>query len=228
MGPEATAYFFNLIINRTQAARDQDHIRVIIDCNPKIPERTAAILGDGPSPARQLLAGARRLAGAGADFIVVPCLTAHAFLPWVQARIPVPFVSLLDEALAHAGKTMPSLRRAGLVASTGTVRSGLFARAFGPAGVEVVVPSEAAQRRVMEAIYGEGGIKAGRTAGAPRTRILEVCHGLIRRGAQAIIAGCTEIPLVLRDDDLPVPLIEPMRIAAEASILRAGYRLRQD
>jgi aspartate racemase len=228
MGPEATAYFFSLIIRRTAAGRDQDHIPVIIDCNPKIPERTASILGRGPSPARQLLAGARRLAGAGADFIVVPCVTAHAFLPWVQARTPIPFVSLLDEARAYAERAMPGLRRAGLLASTGTIRSGLFTRAFGAAGIEVIVPSDAEQCRVMEAVYGKGGIKAGHTSGAPKRQILGISRRLIRRGAQAIIGGCTEIPLVLRDDDISVPFIEPMRIAAEASIRKAGYRLKKN
>jgi aspartate racemase len=228
MGPEATAYFFSLIIRGTEARGDQDHIPVIIDCNPKIPERTAALLGRGPSPARQLLAGARRLAGAGVDFVVVPCVTAHAFLPWVQARTPIPFVNLVEETLAYARKNMPRLRRVGLLASTGTIRSGLFARAFATAGIEVIAPSDTEQRRVMSAIYGRGGIKAGHTQGPPRRQILGAGRQLIRRGAEAIIGGCTEIPLVLRAEDLPVPFIEPMRIAAEACIRRAGYRLREE
>ncbi len=226
MGPEATAYFFSLIIQRTRARRDQDHIPVIIDCDPKIPDRTAAILGKGPSPARALLAGARRLVRAGADFIVVPCLSAHAFLPRVQARTPVPFISLVDEACADAGRKVPRLRKVGLLATTGTLRSGIFTRAFGAAGIEVLLPTAAGQRRLMQAIYGKDGIKAGHKSGLPRREILSACRALIRRGAQAIVAGCTEIPLAIRDEDLPVPLIEPMRVAAEASIRRAGYRLR--
>jgi aspartate racemase len=228
MGPEATAYFFSLIVRRTEARRDQDHIPVIIDCNPRIPERTAALLGRGPSPARQLLAGARRLAGAGADFIVVPCVTAHAFLAHVEARAPVPFVNLVEETVSYARKNMPRLKRVGLLASTGTVRSGLFSQAFAPAGVEVIAPSVAEQKRIMGAIYGRGGIKAGHTEGPPRRQILAVARRLIRRGAEAIIGGCTEIPLVLRPEDLPVPFLEPMRIAAEACIRRAGYRLREE
>ncbi len=226
MGPEATAYFFSLVIRLTRAGRDQDHIHVIIDSNPKIPDRTAAITGEGPSPARPLLAGARRLARAGADFIVVPCVSAHAFLPWVEARSPVPFVSLLDETRLYAQRNIPGLRQAGLLATTGTVRSGLFSRAFAAAGIEVLVPTAAGQRRLMDAVYGDSGIKAGRKSGPPRERILAACQALVRRGAQAIIAGCTEIPLAIADEDLPVPLIEPMRIAAEACIRRAGYRLK--
>jgi aspartate racemase len=227
MGPEATAYFFGLIIARTRADRDQDHIPVIIDCNPKIPDRTEAITGEGPSPARPLLAGARRLARAGADFIVVPCVSAHAFLPWIRARSPVPFVDLVDETCRYARRTVPGLKKVGLLATTGTIRSGMFDKPFRAAGTEVLVPAAGGQGRLMDAIYGTDGIKAGGRPGRPRTRVLAVCRELVRRGAQAIVAGCTEIPLVIREDDLTVPLIEPMWIAAEACILKAGYRLKE-
>ncbi len=226
MGPEATAYFFSLIIQRTQARRDQDHIPVLIDSNPKIPDRTTAILGKGPSPSLALLAGARRLARAGADFIVVPCVSAHAFLPRVEARSPLPFVSLVEETCAYARRAVPRLKKVGLLATTGTIRSGVFTGAFAAAGVEVVVLTDAGQRKLMEAIYGREGVKAGVKNGFPRRTILAAGRALIRRGAQAVIAGCTEIPLVLRDTDFPVPLLEPMRIAAEASIRLAGYRTK--
>jgi aspartate racemase len=227
MGPEATAHFFSLIIARTRANRDQDHIPVIINCNPKIPDRTEAIVGEGPSPARPLLEGARSLARAGADFIVVPCVSAHAFLPWVQARSPVPFVDLVEETCRYARRTIPGLKKVGLLATTGTVRCGMFDRAFRAAGTEVLVPAADGQRRLMDAVYGQDGIKAGGKPGRPRTRVLSICRDLLRRGAQAVVAGCTEIPLVIRKDDLPVPLIEPMWIAAGACILKAGYRLRR-
>lgn len=227
MGPEATAYFFNLIIRSTQARRDQDHIPVLIDCNPRIPDRTAAIMGRGPSPALAMIAAARRLARAGADFIVVPCISAHAFLPRVAARSRVPFINLLKETCRYARQAIPRLKKVGLLATTGTVKSGMFARAFAEEGIEVIVPAAAGQRRLMSAIYGRDGIKAGAKPGPPRRLILAAGRELIRRGAEAIIAGCTEIPLVVRDEDFSVPLLEPMRIAAEAAICRAGYRLRQ-
>jgi aspartate racemase len=78
----------------------------------------------------------------------------------------------------------------------------------------------------MEAVFGKGGVKAGFTEGRPRKLVLDVARRLIKRGAEAVIAGCTEIPLVLRDEDIPVPLIEPMRIAAQACIIKAGQRLK--
>jgi aspartate racemase len=225
MGPEATAHFFSLIIKHTAAAKDQDHVPVLIYNLPQIPERTPAILGKGPSPVPLLRKGARTLARAGADFIVIPCISAHAFLPDIRRVSPVPVLSLLDEALAGAKKKKPGLKRAGLLASTGTIQSGLFAKTFAKAGIEIITPTDKEQAKVMEAVFGKRGVKAGFTTGHPRKLVLDVARRLIKRGAGAIIAGCTEIPLVLRDEDVPVPLIEPMRIAARASIVKAGQKL---
>jgi len=226
MGPEATAYFFSLIIKHTAAAKDQDHVPVLIYSRPQIPERTAAILGRGPSPVPLLREGVQTLARAGAGFIVVPCITAHAFLPDIRRASPVPVLSLLDETLASVRKMNPGLKRAGLLASTGTVGSGLFAKAFAKADIEIITPSEKEQSRLMQAIFGAGGVKAGFTEGRPGKLVLDIALLLIKRGAEAIIAGCTEIPLVLREEDIPVPFIEPMRIAARAAIVKAGYRLK--
>jgi aspartate racemase len=170
--------------------------------------------------------GIRRLARAGADFIVIPCITAHAFLPEIKSAGRVPIISLLEEALRFARKEIPGLKRAGLIASTGTVRSGLFHRTFAAAGVEIITPKEEEQAKIVEAIFGERGIKAGVTEGRPKKLILDAGRRLVRRGARAIIAGCTEVPLVLKDGDLPVPLIEPMWIAARGAILKAGFKVR--
>ena len=223
MGPEATAHFFNLIIKHTAAAKDQDHVPVLIYNLPQIPERTPAIQGRGPSPVPLLRKGVRTLARAGAGFVVIPCVSAHAFLAEVRRTSPIPILSLVEETLAGVKRMKPSLKRVGLLASTGTVQAGLFAKPFAAASIEVLAPTEKEQARVMDAVFGRGGVKAGFTEGRPRKLVLDIADRLIRRGAEAIIAGCTEIPLVLREEDIPVPLIEPMRIAARAAIVRAGY-----
>ena len=226
MGPEATVYFFNLIVKGTAAGRDQDHIPIIIYNLPQVPERTAAILGKGPSPVSLLKEGVRRLVRAGADFIVIPCITAHAFLADIRKDARIPILSLLDEAVSFSRKQIPGLKRAGLLASSGTLRSGLFQKAFATAGVEIITSTDKEQAKVMEAIFGKAGIKAGFSRGHPRRLIVNAARRLVRRGAQAIIAGCTEIPLVLRDEDISVPLIEPLRIGTRATILKAGYKLK--
>jgi aspartate racemase len=227
MGPEATAFFYELIIKHTKAEKDQEHIKVVIFSNPEIPPRTDAILKTGPSPTPLLVEGFRRLRDAGADFVVMPCVTAHHFIPEVKEQVDLPLISLLDESVKWAKEEIPEIRKAGLLASTGTIKSRLFHDAFAQAGIEVITPEEEEQAQVIEAIFGEKGIKAGFTSGSPKEILVSTARVLVARGADAIIAGCTEVPLVLKDMDIPVPLIEPLRIAAQACILEAGYELKE-
>jgi aspartate racemase len=226
MGPEATAYFFALLVRNTRAARDQDHVPVIV-CNlPRIPDRTRAILHGGPSPLPALRRGLETLSRAGADFAVMPCVSAHYFYAGLAARSPIPIVHLLKETTADIRKRFPRIRTIGLLATTGTVSTGIVADVFRLAGIEVLVPGGPGQKRVMTAIYGRRGIKAGTAAGHPHRILLGVAGELVRMGAQAIVAGCTEIPIVIGEDDLTVPFIDPMRAAALACILRAGGFIR--
>jgi aspartate racemase len=228
MGPEATAYFYQAVIKRTAADADQNHIRTLIWSDPTIPPRTDAILGTGPSPWPSLRAGIRILEKGGAGLLAMPCVTAHFWAPRIRGTARVPFIDLLEETRSFVRVHHSGLRRIGLVASSGTVASGLWTKAFAADGIEVLAPAPAEQERVMAAIVGPGGIKAGRTSGRPRTTIVAQARRLASRGAEAIIAGCTEVPLVLRPGDLPVPLIEPMDIGARACVRRAGYPLRED
>ncbi|MGB8952742.1 MAG: amino acid racemase [Candidatus Aminicenantales bacterium] len=223
MGPEATAYFFDLIIKHTAAGKDQDHIPVLIWNNPKVPPRTDAILHGGQSPLPQLREGAKILCRAGADFIVMPCMTAHYYFQEITAREKTPFVHLIQEALLYAQKKIPGIKKAGLIASSGTVASGLFHKIFEKKGIQILNPSPKDQERVMEAIFGKKGIKAGFTSGRPKKLLLSAARKLISGGAEAIIAGCTEVPLALKEGDLTIPFIEPMRIAAMTCIKMAGY-----
>jgi aspartate racemase len=227
MGPEATAYFFDLIVRNTSAEKDQEHVPVIIRSDPRVPHRTDAILGKGKSPVPELVEGVKALRLAGADFIVMPCITAHYFLKDVIARENVPFVNLLDEARKQVRIAIPGVRRIGLIATAGTVRAGIVRDAFAGSGIEVIIPGEDGQEKVMEAIYGKRGIKAGFTTGRARRLIQDIARDLVRRGAEAIMAGCTEVPLVLREEDLPVPFIEPMKIGALACIKKAGYHIKK-
>jgi aspartate racemase len=226
MGPEATAYFFELIIRKTKVEKDQDHIPVIIWSNPRIPARTDAILKRGPRPIPLLVEGVRRLRKAGADFVVMPCVTAHYYYDEVTAQEKFPFLNILDEALQWTKKNLPRLKRAGIVSSTGTLESRLFHDTFRKGGIEVIGPEDEEQERVMDAIFGKKGIKAGYTEGEPKKIIVDTARMLIDRGAEAVIAGCTEVPLVLREEDIARPLIEPMSVMAEAAILKAGYELK--
>lgn len=224
MGPEATAFFYKAVVAATEAPVDQKHIRTIIWSDPTIPPRTDGILGTGPSPLPRLLAGVERLEKAGAQLIVMPCITAHYWAAEIRKAAKVPFVSLLDETLAYVKARLPRVHTVGLIASSGTVASGLWTATFARGCIGVIAPSADEQDRVMNAIIGPGGIKAGITSGRPRATIVAMARRLVSRGAEAIVAGCTEIPLVLRPGDLEVPLIEPMEIGARACVRKAGHQ----
>jgi aspartate racemase len=226
MGPEAGAAFFERIVRETVAGRDQDHPPVVLYSLPQIPDRTEAILHGGRDPVPALRRGLAVLERAGADFAVMACISAHYFLPRLVSRSPLPLISLIDETVAAIIEMKHVPRSIGLLATDGTVRSGILARAFEAAGIAVLTPSSRDQARLMTAIYGKKGLKAGITRDSARAAVLEVALSLVRRGVEAILAGCTEVPLVLGPADLPVPLIDPMTAGARAAVRRSGARLK--
>ncbi|MER6868677.1 amino acid racemase [Amycolatopsis sp. NPDC000673] len=214
MGPAATADFYAKLVRATPASRDQEHVRAVIWSDPLIPDRTEALLGGGPDPTPALLRGAMRLVEAGADMIVVPCNTAHAFLPRVARRIDVPIVDMIGAAAAAAARMKPAFAAVGLLATTGTVRAGLYQDRLRQVGITVLVPSLVEQDEwVMPAIRA---VKAG---AAPGPLLAAAAEKLIERGAAAMIAGCTEVPLGL-PEALRVPVIDPAVALAEAVVAR--------
>ena len=222
MGPEATIDFFTKIVKGTKVRKDQDHLRILIDNNPKIPNRTLAIQGKGPSPLPLLIKSARALEKAGADFIAIPCVTAHHFHGPLQERIGVPILHIVEETVNHVQTRLKRIRTIGLLATSGTLQSGLFQRAFSRSKIELTFPPPDVQKdRVMAAVFGKGGIKDLGPSDKSRRLILDASRELIRQGAQAVIAGCTEVPLVLKDGDLSVPVIDPVAILAGAAIEKA-------
>jgi aspartate racemase len=226
MGPEATAHFFRLIIRLTKAARDQEHLPVVVNNEPRVPDRTAAVLCGGPSPLPRLVKGAEVLARAGADFIVIPCVTAHYYLERLRRRSSVPVLSLVEAAAERVSRLRPAVKKIGLLATSGTVAAGVLHDALESRGIAVITPGKPGQERLMRAIYGRKGIKAGATEGEPRETVVGLARELVAAGAQAIVAGCTEVPLVLRQEDIGVPLVDPMEEGARVAVKAAGGRLR--
>lgn len=214
MGPLATADLFQKIIQSTPAGRDQDHLRIVIDDNPEIPDRTAFILGKGADPRPLLIATARNVERLGASFLAIPCNTAHFFHADIQAAVRVPVLHIMKEVARHLhGK----VTRAGILASTGTLHTRLYEDNLASFGIDAVVPSGPGQDEVMDSIYS---VKAGDLVKG-RELALRAGEKLVSMGAQAVIAGCTEIPLVLHDGDLAVPVIDATQILAEACVRAA-------
>lgn len=219
MGPLATADLYRKIILATPAARDQDHLHVVIDADPSVPDRSAALRGEAPDPTPWLLRGARRLEAAGAAFIVVPCNTAHAFLPAVRPQIGIPILDMIAEAAARVRADFPAARRVGVLATRGTVASGLYHRALAAAGLAAITPDDAAQDRLVGAAIA--AVKAGDTSAAVGALVVEAGRGLVAAGAEVLLAACTELPLVLTAANAPAPLLDPTQALAEAAVREA-------
>jgi len=222
MGPEATIDLFNKIVKGTTVKKDQDHLRILIDNNPKVPDRTLAIQKKGPSPLPQLIRSAKILENAGADFIVIPCVTAHYYYKPLKKKLKIPIVNLVEMTVQYIRNRLKGISKVGLLATTGTIQAGLFQTSFSHADLQLIIPTPEVQKKwIMEAIYGRRGIKAIGPSENSKRLILNACVKLVHQGAQAIIAGCTEVPLVLKEKDLSVPFIDPISILAKAAIERA-------
>jgi len=229
LGPAATVDIFDKIVKHTPAVRDQDHIKVIIENNPQIPDRTAALRGKDEDPSIAMLATAAKLKDSGADFIIVPCNTAHVFLQSVQQHIKIPILSMIEETSKYIVKNFPGLKKAGLLATSGTIASNVYKDSLKRKNIELIVPSVKSQETlVMRAIYGKKGIKAGHKTGSPRKLLLEAAKEIIGQGAELVILGCTEIPLVLKNGDLKVPFIDPTEILAKAAVEHAIKKVKPD
>ena len=215
MGPEATADLYLRIIKLTPVKKDQDHIRVIIYSNSKIPDRTSAILGTGPSPLPEMINTGKMLEQSGADFIIMPCNTAHFYHSALQATLHIPVLNMIQLAAKKMKYSNPLIRTMGLLATDGTIFSRLYEEAFRNQGIELLLPETIEQMEVMKAIYyyiKKGDLKRGGQI------IHRVAETLIDQGAEAMICGCTEVSLVLKDGALSIPILDPLQVLAEEAV----------
>jgi aspartate racemase len=225
MGPLATTAFHRLLVLNTAAATDQEHLHVLVDSDPAIPDRTAFLLGTGPDPRPQIVAAAQRLVAAGAELLVMPCNTANVFVPDIAASVEARFVPWLSTAVEEVLASSDSPVRCGLLATTGTLRAEIYARLLLEAGAEHVEPTADVQDVVMSVIYGEQGVKArGRIGDDSRSALTGAARHLVERGANVLLLGCTELPLAMPADDpeWPVLVVDPALLVARRVIAEAG------
>lgn len=226
MGPEATVRLFKNIVSNTRAESDSDHIPVIIVNDPKIPDRSAFIHGDGPTPVPAMEKGMLKLEKMGADFATIPCNTAHFFLDEIFPKVKIPVLNMIAETANWGKSKYTGIHKFGLLSTTGTYKTKLYNSFFEANDLEIVDPDQRYQAKTMEAIYGKSGIKAGYKK-EPLSVLLEIVDHLIRNGSQAIICGCTEISLVLNQENVELPVLDPLLILAMKSISLAGYELNE-
>ena len=220
MGPLATADLFRKITCLTKADCDNDHIRVYIDSNARIPDRTSAILAGGTDPVPEMTSALRHLEACGADCIIMPCNTAHYVLPQLQAKTEIPFLSMLSATAKTCAAKFPG-KTAAVLGTKGTLATGLYDRALETESVRFLLPEETERDELMRLIYDV--VKASKPL-LPETEAWRaLLDGLRARGADYFILGCTELPILA--DTLPVsgPFVDPTAELAKAAIRFCGY-----
>lgn len=218
MGPDATAYFFDRLIQHTPALTDQEHLPVTILNWPQIPDRTAAVYDGGADPVPLAQKGIDQLVASGCQVIAIPCVSIHYFFERIKIPDGIHMVSILDATAGHTLDLHPEIRRVGVLGTDLTVRERLFQNAYSRYSVEVLAPLTADQEGlVMKAIYQ---VKAGMRK-EPRQLLLEAIDRLEVGGSEAIIAGCTEIPIVVQPEDISLPFIDCLDFLAKAVVQQA-------
>lgn len=225
MGPEATWDFYGRIIKATPACQDSEHIRVIIDSNPKIPDRTRAILGLGPSPVEAMIESGRYLEQSGADFLVIPCMTAHHFIKPVQEALNIKIINGFELIRSFMDSDIMADKKTAVIATTGCINTRIFEKYLDEDRL-LFLDDMTQNTEVMDIIYGPRGIKAGHVSGEVIARLTRLFEVFQQQGAEYVIAGCTEISLVLKNQSMPLPVIDPMDLLAlEAVKLVKGLSL---
>ena len=220
MGPLATADLFTKIVSNTKAGCDREHIRVLIDNNTNIPDRTAAILHGGADPVPALTESAKLLQNMGADFLIMPCNTAHYFYDYVSGAVNIPVLHMIEktrDALSKKG-----IKKAGLLATDGTIGSGIYQKVFESSGIELIKPSESGQKHIMDLIYK--GVKAG-DVNFDTKNVCAALDDLAEKGAEVLILGCTELPVAEKIYGLEYNTCDPTLELAKAAIEYAGYEV---
>lgn len=223
MGPLATADLYTKIINFTVAEKDQEHVPVIIDSNPKIPDRTEYILHGGESPLPEIVKSIRRLEAAGCDFLIMPCNTAHHIINEIKATTKIPFINMMEETVKIVARDYPG-ETVGLLATDGTAKSGAYHKYFEPVGIKVLIPIKH-QEDVMDYIYQ--GIKTGNLEKDLKGLELAI-QEMEALGATIFILGCTELSAVSnRIRSMKEAFLDPLEILAVTAIREAGGKAKE-
>ena len=225
MGPEATIDLFRCIVEETHASCDEDHIHILVDCNPKMPSRQDAILNGGPSPVPAMVETAKNLQRAGADCIILGANTAHYFFDSVASQVPVPFLHIIDEAVKDLLRQVPHGKKAGVLATSAAMKVGLYQKSCEKFGIQVLPVSPQLQESIHNAIFD---FKYHGLTPQNQGAMVKAAETLISQGADALIFGCTEIPLILAGCSFSVPAIDPNRSIARAAVAFAKGTGQED
>jgi aspartate racemase len=221
MGPEATVEFMARLVKATPARDDADHLHMIVDNNPKIPSRIAALIdGTGQSPEAELVRMARNLESAGATFLAMPCNTAHGYAGVIARAAGIPFINMVEETVRAIASSPHRYKNVGLLASTAVVKLGLYHAAFEMAQINTCLPH--AQESVMHVIKS---VKRGDTGPSVRQGLVRAAHQLVEQGADVLLIACTELSVIA--DSLPkgIAAIDSLNVLRDVVLAHAERQL---
>jgi aspartate racemase len=222
LGPMATAYFMELIVRMTKAECDQEHLEMLVYQRPSIPDRTNYILGKSTqNPLPYMIETGQILERHGVDCIAIPCITAHYFHQELEDGIGCKVIHAIRDTAATLKAA--GIKRAAIMATDGTVGSGIFQKELEQAGIKPLLPDGQMQQFVMSLIYDD--VKAGRTPDMEHFK--QVADSLIEKGAQVIILGCTELSVIKRDYELGAGFIDALDVLAKSSIEACGKEVKE-
>lgn len=222
VGPLATMYIGEMIVRRTAAEKDQDHVNMIITNNTNIPDRTAFILGKSEKdPVPVIVSDCERLEAAGAEVLAIPCNTAHSFFGQIQEGTELPIINMITET-AKCAKEMGAVR-VGILATTGTIHTEVYQHACERYGLMPVIADPQTQETVMSVIYDD--IKGGKPASREKWDAIE--QAMKEAGCDKIILGCTELSIVRQELNLGDDYIDSLIVLAETAIEACGYEVKR-
>lgn len=217
LGPMATIYFMELVVKMTSAKADKDHIPMIVYNYPDTPDRTEYILDNTkPNPLKAILDMGTELINGGADYVAMPCITAHYFGKDIIEKIGNGFINMLEETAKYL--KLKDIDKVGLMATDGTIKSRVFENTLNEYGIDVVLPSEQKQKTVMDIIYNQ--VKAGKEVNIDD--LYSVKSELKRNGAKLFILGCTELSVVKGKYPLDGEFLDVLEILAKRSVELCG------
>ncbi|MFC1479643.1 aspartate/glutamate racemase family protein [Planctomycetota bacterium] len=221
MGPWASLYMFECILQEWSAEKEQDYPHIILDSNPGIPDRTSAITGEGEDPFPYIEKSAIRLMSQGVEILAMACNTAHFWYEKLKREVECEFPSIIETAVNTVfEETKDPLRTSiGILATDGTIQSGIYQKEIERQGMKCIVPDGKHQSLLMEAVYGKDGIKLEGGDSKAGQMVRDAAEHLRSQGSDFVIAGCTELPLVLKGIG---NVIDPMRETAKNIV---GYAL---
>ena len=217
LGPMATVYFYEMITRHTKAVCDQDHIDIVINSRATTPDRTNYIVGKSQdNPLKIMVDDSKRLKDYGVTLLAIPCNTAHYFYEMLTDAIDIPFLNIMEETASYLNSK--DVKKAGVLATDGTISSKTYHKYLESYGIECIVPDAEIQKLVMDIIYGD--IKVGNRADMEKFNL--VAEHLFSKGAERIILGCTELSLIKKNEGLGNKFVDSLEVLAKRAIESCG------